>query len=364
MSASRKPSHGRSRIRNAAQLERKRILDREHQRLRRQKAKRLSETIQAEMSDLRQGLTFALERLDRLCQLVESHEVPDLFNGKPAIAPMEGMTSRSKASFPMRMISGEVQIPPDHFAPTHTHRPGGFPVDSHRLDEGKGLYQPFCTASTDAPICECFCGIQHQSITECTDFHTIQLLLKAHIAIQNTPAAAQLYPRTPKIENLLLLEHSLNPVVEILGPMMKRGSPSSLADTIAIYLIMYRLLRWRVYPIPETFQDVPPWYRPSKLQRTQPHPICIDFLAWPGLRENLILNFDSLDKLSFSRLTTTAITVHWPGNRDAIVKDKEGDWALNPQFENHIYTYSNWKLKRGWADRFPHLVHLVNISEE
>lgn len=51
-------------------MERKRILDREHQRLRRQKAKRLSEMIQAEMSDLRQDLTFALERLDRLYQLV------------------------------------------------------------------------------------------------------------------------------------------------------------------------------------------------------------------------------------------------------------------------------------------------------
>lgn len=51
-------------------MERKRILDREHQRLRRQKAKRLSEMIQAEMSDLRQDLTFALEILDRLYQLV------------------------------------------------------------------------------------------------------------------------------------------------------------------------------------------------------------------------------------------------------------------------------------------------------
>ncbi|RAQ67887.1 hypothetical protein COH20_009798 [Aspergillus flavus] len=70
MSTSRNPSHGRSRICNAAQMERKRILDREHQRLRRQKAKRLSEMIQAEMSDLRQDLTFALERLDRLYQLV------------------------------------------------------------------------------------------------------------------------------------------------------------------------------------------------------------------------------------------------------------------------------------------------------
>ncbi|RAQ43068.1 hypothetical protein AFGD_011533 [Aspergillus flavus] len=70
MSTSRNPSHGRSRICNAAQMERKRILDREHQRLRRQKAKRLSEMIQAEMSDLRQDLTFALEILDRLYQLV------------------------------------------------------------------------------------------------------------------------------------------------------------------------------------------------------------------------------------------------------------------------------------------------------
>lgn len=70
MSTSGNPSHGRSRICNAAQMERKRILDREHQRLRRQKAKRLSEMIQAEMSDLRQDLTFALEILDRLYQLV------------------------------------------------------------------------------------------------------------------------------------------------------------------------------------------------------------------------------------------------------------------------------------------------------
>ncbi|KAE8381846.1 hypothetical protein BDV26DRAFT_289052 [Aspergillus bertholletiae] len=334
------PTRGR-RIRNATQLERKRILDREHQRLRRQKAKRLSGT------------------------LVESHEAPDLdTTSKPAIAPMEDRGDRGTQSSPLHAAISTEKIPPSQLAPAHTYPPSGFPVDSHRLDDGKGLYEPFYPASTiSASVCECFCGMPHQITTECADFHTIQLLLKAHIAIQYTSTAAQLYPRTPKIANLLLLEHDLNPVVQILGPMLKRNSPPSLADTLAIYVIMYRLLRWRVYPVLETFQDVPSWYRPSKLQRTQLHPICIDFLAWPGLRESLIMDFASLDKPSFSRLTTSAITVHWPSDQDVIVKDIAGDWALNPLFEKHIYTYSNWKLKRRWAEQFPHLVHLVNISE-
>ncbi|KAE8423042.1 hypothetical protein BDV36DRAFT_290853 [Aspergillus pseudocaelatus] len=273
MSTGRKRSHGRGRIRNAAQLERKRILDREHQRLRRQKAKRLSDTIQEEMSQLRQDLTLALGRLDRLCQLVETHEVSNRLKiSKANIGVMEGVTSGHAPPVPVCTMLGKVRITPNHSASTHTHPPGGSPVDSHRLDDGKGLYQPFSTANlTIASTCECFCGIHHQSIKECTDFHTIQLLLKAHTAIQYTPAAPQLYPRTPKIASLLLLEDTLNPVVEVVGPMLKRSSPASLIGTVAIYLIMYRLLRWRVYPIPETFEMFP--HGTVRRSSSEPSPI-------------------------------------------------------------------------------------------
>lgn len=223
--------------------------------------------------------------------------------------------------------------------------------------------EPTETMLEEIAITECLCGVTHINAAECMEYRSFQLLLNTHVAIHQNPVTAQLYPCTPKISSLLLLENESNPIVEVLGHLIKRCRPPLLADSIAVYLVMYRLFRWRVNPIPETYKGVPPFYRPSILQRSRPHPICIDFIAWPGLRETLITNFGSIEKLSFTKRIANAITVEWPHDQEVLIADPEGDLMVNPLFEEHIGRYSNWKMRRWWAEEYPHLSHLVNLTD-
>ncbi|BDD58161.1 hypothetical protein MPDQ_001700 [Monascus purpureus] len=71
------------------------------------------------------------------------------------------------------------------------------------------------------------------------EYRSVQLLLDTRVAIHQNPVTAQLYPYTPKISNLILLENESNPVVEVLGHLIKQCRPPLLADGIAVYLVMY-----------------------------------------------------------------------------------------------------------------------------
>ena len=89
----------------------------------------------------------------------------------------------------------------------------------------------------------CLCGRTHGSWSECLESRSFQVLLDAETAIHQNPVLVDLYPRTPSIANLLLLDNESNPVVQVLSQLIKRWRPQLLADSVALYLVMYRLFR-------------------------------------------------------------------------------------------------------------------------
>ncbi|KAF1850324.1 uncharacterized protein K460DRAFT_382075 [Cucurbitaria berberidis CBS 394.84] len=52
----------------------------------------------------------------------------------------------------------------------------------------------------------------------------------------------------------------------------------------SMYLFWY-LMRWMIFPSPETYERVPDWLRPTPNQLFMPHINLIDFVAWPAFRE-------------------------------------------------------------------------------
>lgn len=48
-------------------------------------------------------------------------------------------------------------------------------------------------------------------------------------------------------------------------------------------------MAWRLCPTPVTYARFPPLFRPTQIQLLMPHPTVIDWLAWPELRNKLIL---------------------------------------------------------------------------
>ena len=46
---------------------------------------------------------------------------------------------------------------------------------------------------------------------------------------------------------MLLIDVDSSPVVKVIGTVMRKKSPPLLSDTVAVYYIMYRLLRVRLF---------------------------------------------------------------------------------------------------------------------
>lgn len=124
-------------------------------------------------------------------------------------------------------------------------------------------------------------------------------------------------------------------------------------------------MQWRIYPVSETYKDVPAWYRPSYLQKTRPHPLCIDLLAWPDLRDRLVADSFNYDHPGFANDIACGMSVEWPEDRTVLVKARGSHSIyLAPSFEAHIWDYSNWKMSRAWAEKYPRLAEFVNISDK
>ncbi|KAF3141989.1 hypothetical protein TWF569_007755 [Orbilia oligospora] len=213
---------------------------------------------------------------------------------------------------------------------------------------------------------DCLCGIddQHNHALHCINHKAVNLIVNTHAAIAAGMRKALTFPRSPSIPNLLLPDVDSNPLTSIVGRALLNSSPAQLADSVATYFIVYRLLRWRICPTPETHYDLPEWYRPSELQKTWPHPLCIDLLAWPKLRNGIIPIYEQLDKLRLSRDITESIAVGWPEAEPLLVKDfRTNSAVLNPKFEEHIWKFSNWRMGPLWALRQPRFVDFVNMVE-
>jgi hypothetical protein len=146
------------------------------------------------------------------------------------------------------------------------------PNGSYQLNGGIGLYQkwqdapgtrnPTSSPASSVPdLCdsaggECshslggsvkslainyMCTVQH--IIDYFEQYAFKLLFDAHLAISLDQENVQHYPRTPSVANLLLIDIDYNPIVAVIGTIMLKVSLPRLADAIATYYLIYRLLR-------------------------------------------------------------------------------------------------------------------------
>ena len=234
-------------------------------------------------------------------------------------------------------------------------------------------------------LVDCRCGVVHRSPSDCLEYTTFRILLEAHEALadhDSTSSYSSRLPRTPELTHLFRPPSSEDPVSRVLASFMKQIKGSDTCTVLALYLIIYRFLRvspiqaqtlkcgeimltikWRLYPHPDTFRDVPSWLVPTKTQESIPHPVSIDFLPWPPLREYLVTH-QNQDQRHSVKLYMRAMRFHWPAREDFIAVSSHGQLAPHPDFENEIYRYGNWQLTADWARMFPHLVGLVNVGSD
>lgn len=131
---------------------------------------------------------------------------------------------------------------------------------------------------------------------------------------------------------------------------------------------MFLLFRWHVHPTAANFKRMPEWLCPRISQILKEHPIWVDYLPWPRLRDLIIQSSTPTPCKSFFVPFSASVSVNWPPERDCLMEvqnpaDPGGEkiWVLNPEFESHWRNLENWCLGKEFADEFPDFVEGVKI---
>lgn len=128
--------------------------------------------------------------------------------------------------------------------------------------------------------------------------------------------------------------------------------------------IMYMFMRWQIHPTQETYDRLPDWVTPRPSQLFTPHPVWVDHLPWPKMREKLTRVYPSIPFDEFFIPFTTTVCVNWPlEDRDVLMTlpDSE-ELMINPHFERHLMDLGNWTLGERFARVHPQLADTFKIA--
>jgi hypothetical protein len=235
------PTPNKVRVRTEEQLARKRLADRINHKVRRGKEKGRVERLEAEIESLR----GELEILRRERQ--ESREETATPNENDIASPSVMAAERAPSPLLARYIDEERSG-----SDSVNHSTSPTLPRTELLQLIKANYTPEVmregvenvgTPSRWPLIVICSCGIEHKTKSECLEYATYRILLRAHVAISNGSLAFAHLPRTPSLANLLLHSTDDNPVVAALSDMFKQFETSSMPVLFGLYILLYRLLR-------------------------------------------------------------------------------------------------------------------------
>lgn len=175
-------------------------------------------------------------------------------------------------------------------------------------------------------------------------------------------------PAFPHVSSLLNAEptlvHPQKPitfavVTQIMSQMPVRGTAERLA---AMWLIC-NLVRWRLCPTQEAFAALPDFLRPTEMQLTIPHPIWVDTIVWPDVRDRLIQDFDYTAFQAFRFSLGSSISLGWTGSVAECLSltDTLDEYSLSVEFEVHLRDLSNWTVDRTFTSKYQFLEGYIQV---
>jgi len=183
------------------------------------------------------------------------------------------------------------------------------------------------------------------------------ILYKTHAAFPRSAVAASRLPRNPALPGLALNAHGDNSVSLLVASILRTYRLKNVETLFGCYFFGYRLLRWRLYPDEQIGHDTPAWLLPTEIQNTHPHPVCIDFLPWPGLRDYLCQH-KYWDSRHCVKLYMESLCLTCPQG-SSLVTLEGGQVVMSKEFEDIASDLANWSLGAPFSETFPQLMHFV-----
>lgn len=113
----------------------------------------------------------------------------------------------------------------------------------------------------------------------------------------------------------------------------------------SMYVFWY-LMRWMIYPSPETYDCIPEWLRPTPNQLFMPHIKILDFVIWPAFRELAVQIPAMQERMEWLMDMSNTVRCDWSfSTKEALSRNEEtGHVDLCPMAKGCVRDMSNWSL--------------------
>ncbi|KAH0537355.1 hypothetical protein FGG08_005834 [Glutinoglossum americanum] len=190
---------------------------------------------------------------------------------------------------------------------------------------------------------------------------------RQQLAAQGVPNSVVVGPSYPSVSSLLNPDkkskaHPLTRVfADILGSFEML---SKLPEQVAVLYVMFLVMRWQISPTQENYDRVPDWITPRPSQLLTMHPIWVDYLPWPKMRDVLVRDYVSYQFQDFSFHYTNGLSLNWPYEPTDVLLPTPGseELCINPVYERHLRDLNNWSLGPEFRKAFPALCSGVRIK--
>ncbi|KAH7040541.1 uncharacterized protein B0I36DRAFT_233038 [Microdochium trichocladiopsis] len=187
-------------------------------------------------------------------------------------------------------------------------------------------------------------------------------------AAEGVPTHEVIGPRYPSVSSLLNPANSVysHPLSKVFTDILATfPGICTLPEKVAVLYVMFVQMRWSISPTQENYDTLPHFIRPTTKQLTIPHPVWLDHLPFPGMRDKLIsdpLPDDLFD--NFFIPFTSTISLNWPYEEtDVFLQTPDGsEIMINPVFERHMRRGENWTLGDAFDKTFPNLRGTYNLK--
>ncbi|KAH0592391.1 hypothetical protein MHUMG1_09892 [Metarhizium humberi] len=296
------------RRRTDAQLAQKRQADRVKHRSNRAESKVRLESIERDVSFLRDTISELLVQIRQPQPALAEAAASSVGQFSHQYSHHEQLQSNlSENNAPVSFISTWLEHAGNHqYSTTAAPAP-----DNTFVTPQKSPSISSSPCSQQTTLVDCRCGLQHGHQSECLELKSFTVLYESHKALSQSPLLALSIARNPTLPNMLLHSTNDSPLTMLIGTTLRQFQARNVETLCGLYLLVYRLLR----------------------------------------------NKDSRHSVD---LYMRSIKLHWPPEKPLLCTDSGGAVELHPDFEATVCDAQSWTLVSPWAEAFEHLKMHVN----
>ncbi|KAL8698944.1 MAG: hypothetical protein Q9201_006290 [Fulgogasparrea decipioides] len=262
-------------------------------------------------------------------------------------------------------------------SPDHTHRVPPFPRLSTNL-QPSAVQTPKPPSGFEPPLSAHAVPIRNIPPTCPFDSILLDFLAERRARAAEGASPTDLVgPPYPSFSSLLTPERSIyaHPLSKVVTDILSKfPDVSELPEQVAVLYIMFLIMRWQIYPTQENYDRLPDWVTPRPSQLFTPHPVWIDHLPWPRMRDKMVHLYVDITLDDWFIPYTTTLSLNWNYEpSDTLLKmpaiasgsgPSEDDFSINPVFERHLRDISNWTLGPAFEKAFPQLADTCKIRRD